>query len=140
MSDSRWLEIEADIASAADHFGRAATIYQTDGLQADTMDGYILRMAFMHAMMAGHTSLETALVRTLELQGEDPAQGRQWHADLRRRAGRATERRPAILPPDLVRAADRTRRFRHIAVHAYGAWFGISGVGGCGPARAVYIV
>jgi hypothetical protein len=31
----------------------------------------------------------------------------------------ATAGRPAILPPDLAKAADRTRRFRHVAVRTY---------------------
>jgi hypothetical protein len=34
-------------------------------------------------------------------------------------AGRAANNRPAILSATLVRAADRTRRFRHVAVRAY---------------------
>jgi hypothetical protein len=76
-------------------------------------------MAFMHAMLAGPTSLETALLRILEIQGEEAPGGSQWHADLIRRAGRATENRPVILPAQLVNAADRTRKFRHVAARAY---------------------
>lgn len=77
------------------------------------------RMAFMHAMLAGHTSLEKALLRVLEVIGEDAPSGHQWHADLIRRVSRPGESRPAILPADLAAAADRTRRFRHLAAHAY---------------------
>ena len=83
------------------------------------MEGYVRRMAFMHAMLAGPTSLETALLRILEIQGEETPGGSQWHADLIRRAGRATENRPVILPAQLVNAADRTRKFRHVATRAY---------------------
>ena len=64
-------------------------------------------------------SLERALLRVLQLQGEEAPSGRQWHADLIQRAGRSTDSRPAILPAALVRAIDRTRKFRHVAVRAY---------------------
>jgi hypothetical protein len=119
VSDARWTDIEADTTAAVDHFSRAAQIYRGPGLHDDSMDGYVRRMAFMHAMLAGHTSLEKALLRVLQLQGEEAPSGSQWHADLIRRAGRDTGNRPAILPAALVRAADRTRRFRHVAVRAY---------------------
>ncbi len=83
------------------------------------MDGNTRRMAFMHAMHAGRTSMEKVLLRVLEIQREEAPSGRQWLADPIRRAGRATADRPAILPRDLLRAADRTRKFRHFAAHAY---------------------
>lgn len=119
MSDQRWADIEADAAAAVDHFSRAIQIYRGSGLHDDTMDGYVKRMAFMHAMLAGHSSLEKALLRILQIQGEEAPTGSQWHADLIQRAGRSAESRPAILTPELVRAADRTRKFRHVAVRAY---------------------
>ncbi len=119
MSDERWSDIEADTAAAVDHFSRAIQIYRGSGLHDDSMDGYTRRMGFMHAMLAGHTSLEKALLRVLQLQGEEAPSGRQWHADLIQRAGRSTDSRPAILPAALVRAIDRTRKFRHVAVRAY---------------------
>jgi hypothetical protein len=119
MSDDRWLDIETSVESATEHFSRAGEIYRRGGLHDTTLDGYVMRMAFMHAMQSGHTSLETVLIRILEFQGEDAPTGHQWHADLIARASRATTDRPAILPPDLVKAADRTRRFRHITTHAY---------------------
>ena len=119
MSDGRWSDIEADIPAAVDHFSRAIQIYRGPGLHDDSMDGYMRRMAFMHAMLAGHTSLESALLRILQIQGEEAPSGGQWHADLIQRAGRATGNRPAILPAVLARATDRTRKFRHVAVRAY---------------------
>src|SRR5271165_505198 len=76
-------------------------------------------MAFMHAVPAGHTSLEKALLRILQIQREEAPRGSQWHTDLIQRAGRATDSRPAILPAALVRAVDRTRKFRHVAVRGY---------------------
>lgn len=119
MSDARWLEIGSDAASAVQHFSHAARIHREPGMQADNADGYMRRMAFLHAMFAGHTSLERALLRILDLHGEEAPSGRQWHADLITRAGRAVGGRPAILPEALAKAADRTRRFRHVAAHTY---------------------
>jgi len=119
LSDARWQDIDADIASAIQHFAQAIRIYREPGLHADTSDGYMRRMAFMHAMYAGHTSMERALVRILEVQGEDTPSGRQWHADLIARAGTDVGDRPAILSEYLVRAADRTRKFRHVTAHTY---------------------
>ena len=119
MSDARWSEIEADASAAVNHFSHAVRIYHDAGLQADTDDGYLRRMAFMHAMLAGHTSAENALLRILEIQREEQPTGRQWHADLIQRAGRSMQSRPAILSAELVQAMDRTRRFRRVAAHAY---------------------
>jgi hypothetical protein len=52
-------------------------------------------------------------------QGEKAPVGRQWLADLIQRARRAADNRPVILPAILADAADRTRKFRHVAVRAY---------------------
>ncbi len=93
--------------------------YCEGDLRADTLAGYTRRMAFMHAMHAGHTSMERVLLRILEIQGEDAPSGCWRQADLIGRVGRATADRPAILPPDLEHAADRTRRFRHFAAPGY---------------------
>lgn len=79
-------------------------------------------MALLHAMQSAHTSLESALVRLLRLIGEDVPVGGDWHADLIRRAASAVAGRPAILPADLARAANETRRFRHVAMRSYGSF------------------
>jgi hypothetical protein len=119
MSDARWADVETDTVATGHHFTLAVRIYREANLRDDTIDGYTRRMAFMHAMHAGYTSMEKVLLRILDMQGEEAPTGRQWHADLIHRAGRATPDRPAILPPDLLPAADRTRKFRHFAAHAY---------------------
>ena len=118
MSDDRWRDILSDTEASCRHFSQSVRIYHQPELLGDSDQGYIQRMAFMHAMLAGHTSLEKALVRILEMIGEDVPTGQQWHAGLIRRAGRAGPQRPAILPADLIAAADRTRRVRHVAAHA----------------------
>lgn len=119
MSDARWFDIDADIDAAVTHFTRAAELFRTRDMNGDALDAYMARMAFMHAVMAGHTSLENALNRILKLLGEEPPSGETWHADLIRRVSRASGDRPPILDADLSRAADRTRRFRHVAARGY---------------------
>ncbi|MFO1026528.1 MAG: hypothetical protein U1E70_15250 [Acetobacteraceae bacterium] len=117
MSDARWIEIEAGIDSAVHHYAGAVEIF--DRLKRANEDRYTLEMAFMHAMQAGHTSLENALLRILEMFGEEAPSGRHWHADLIRRVARAVGQRPAILEGDMAEAADETRQFRNVASRTY---------------------
>jgi hypothetical protein len=119
VSDTRWFEIEADIAAAVRHFGRAAAIVATRPQEEESLASYKTEMAFMHAMQAGHTSFEKALLRILDMLAEDRPVGDQWHADLIARVAAAMPHRPAILPGDVVGAAHETRKFRHRVVHAY---------------------
>jgi hypothetical protein len=118
MSDARWLEIDASVASAVKHFAGAVAI--ADRITADPSgDRYVAEMALMHAMQAGHTSLEAALLRILDLFGEEPPSGAQWHSDLIRRTSAALGNRPPILTGAVAEAADETRQFRNIAARAY---------------------
>ncbi len=119
MSDARWFEIDRAIAAAVKHFAGAVVIYGKDPAVLADEDRYVVDMAFMHAMQAGHTSLENALLRILELCGEEPPSGASWHADLVRRIAAQVGDRPAVLTGEAARAADATRRFRSIATHAY---------------------
>jgi hypothetical protein len=119
MSDARWFEIDAAIGAAIRHFTWARSFYAKIPDTNASEDRYLVEMAFMHAMQSGHTSLETALLRILNLCEEAPPTGATWHADLIRRAANPVAGRPAILTGTVERAADLTRRFRNIAVHAY---------------------
>ena len=74
-----------------------------------------------HALQSAHTSLESALVRILDMLGEERSIGDNWPVDLIRRvAASLPGRHPAILSARLADAADETRRFRHRATHTYG--------------------
>jgi hypothetical protein len=73
-------------------------------------------------MQAGDRSLETALIRILALVDEVRPTGEFWHTDLIRRAGSPAPGRPEIPSPALAQAADRTRRFRHVAVRTCDAF------------------
>jgi len=117
MSDARWTEVDED-AAAAGHFGRSVELFAAGGFIGEELDAYRARMAFMHAMQSGHTSLEAALSRILDLLGEEMPSGRDWHADLIRRAARPLPDRPEILPPVVAEAASETRRFRHVAMRS----------------------
>jgi hypothetical protein len=121
MSDARWLDVQDDVASAIRHFGNAIAIH-AEGLSGDVnLQAYKGRMAFMQAMQAGYSSLETALERIFEIIGEQrPTTGRDYHAQLIRRAAREIPgERPAIIEGDLVAALDEARRFRHVARRGY---------------------
>lgn len=122
MSDARWFEVEEDVAAAVRHFGMSVKLFAAGGFDGDGIGAYAARMALMHAMQSGRTSLESALVRVLDLLGEEAPSGRDWQADLIRRVSRGIAGRPAILPPDLARAAGETRRFRHVAMRGYGSF------------------
>lgn len=122
MRDARWFEVDEDVAAAVEHFGRSVELFAEGGFESGELSGYKARMALMHAMQSGHTSMEAALIRTLKLLGEETPAGNDWHADLIRRVSRDVGGRPAILTPELAKAAGETRRFRHVAMKSYGSF------------------
>ena len=84
------------------------------------LDGYQAEMALMHALQSAYTSLEGALLRILEMLGEEKPVGENWHAALIKRVAAALPgQRPAILGERLAGAADEARRFRHRATQNY---------------------
>jgi hypothetical protein len=116
MSDARWHEIDHAVASAVRHFSGAVLIFAQ---MATAADRYIAEMAFLHAMLAGQTSLESGLLRILDLLQEKAPTGPRWHADLIARSTHSFDDRPAILTGEAAVAAEETRRFRSVAAHAY---------------------
>ncbi|HWT30853.1 MAG TPA: hypothetical protein VN240_07485 [Propylenella sp.] len=125
MSDARWTDVLEDARQAAEHFARSVQLYEAGGFLGDDLDAYRARMAFMHAVQSGHTSLEAALLRVFEILGEERPSGDQWHRDLISRAARAMpgdSGRPPILTEDLGGHADETRRFRNLATRSYGTF------------------
>jgi hypothetical protein len=119
VSDTDWIEIDRAIASAIGNFRRGIEFSHHPAFHADDVVGAALRMGFMHAIQSGHTSLENALLRILDLIEETRPGGEAWHADLIGRVGQAVGQRPAILPPGVAASADETRRFRNRATRAY---------------------
>jgi hypothetical protein len=119
VSDGRWFDIDADVRAAVDHFRRSVELHSEGGFDVTGLDGYRAQMALMHSLQSGHTSLEGALIRILEMLDEERPTGDNWHADLIRRAAAPMPDRPAILSEPIALAADETRRFRHIATHNY---------------------
>jgi hypothetical protein len=130
MSDARWADVEADVDKASGHFRMAARLFDAGGLSRDVrdtrpdeqdVDTYRNKMAILHAGQSGHTSLEAALVRILDILNEEVPSGEQSHADLIRRAGKGLvgpgHDRPAILSAEAADDADETCRFRHRAAH-----------------------
>jgi hypothetical protein len=119
VKDDRWIEIEDDFTSSSHHFASAVELFMRGGFDVPSLAGYSAGMAFMHAMQAGHTSLQNGLKRILSLLDEDLPAGESWPADLIRRVSRSTQKRPAILSTAISDFADETRRFRNIAVRSY---------------------
>ncbi len=124
MNDARWIEVDDEIDDACIHFANSARLFDEGGFDGDDLAGYRARMALLHAMQSGQTSLESALKRILRILGEEVPVGEQSHADIIRRTARPIDReghrRPAMLSPEVARDADETRRFRHRAMHDYG--------------------
>jgi hypothetical protein len=121
MSDDRWIDIFADIESAASHFRNSVTLFRMGGFNGESIEVYRNQMAFMHAMSSGYTSLEAGLERIMELVGEDKPTGSDYHAAILRRISKPIpNKRPAVIPDvSLWKAIDEARRFRHVARKSY---------------------
>ncbi len=112
--------IDTDLENAIGHFEKSIALCELGGFDQTGLQGYQAEMALMHAVQSAHTSLESGLLRILEMLDEERPEGRNWHADLIRRVAREMpRRRPAILSKELAAAADETRRFRHRATNNY---------------------
>jgi hypothetical protein len=119
------LEVFADIGDAVAHFRNGVSLYEAGGFAGESLDAYRARMAFMHSLQAAHTSLESGLLRILDILAEEPPTGDQWHRDLILRAARQVSgpnARPPILSAELATQADETRRFRNLAMRSYGSF------------------
>lgn len=120
MSDARWHEAGNDVRSAVRHFSMAIKLREKRGdCSKDDFEECQVSMALMHAMHAGHTSFEKAKMRILDMLQEGKPTGESWHTDPTCRVSHALQDRPAILDPDLGKAADETRAFRNIANRGY---------------------
>jgi len=120
MVDARWTDVEVELLASVEHFRNAIQLFEQDGFDKPAIEGYKERMAFLHAMQSGYTSLENGLLRVLSILNESHPSGDDWHADLIKRVSREIkENRPAILSADTAKLADEARRFRHVAARNY---------------------
>jgi hypothetical protein len=120
VSDARWFEADLDVRAAVDHFEKSIRLHEKGRFDDPGLEGYQAEMALMHALQSAHTSLESGLLRILEILGEERPTGENWHADLIRRVATPFPgKRPRILGSALAKAANETRRFRHRAMHNY---------------------
>jgi hypothetical protein len=125
MSDARWRDVQWGVASAVEHFSQALVLYDMGGFEGSSVEAYRASMAFMHSMQSAHTSLEGALLRLLDLLGEERPSGEHWHQDLIWRFCRpqsGARARPVVLSAALCEAIDETREFRNIAMRGYGGF------------------
>ncbi|MDQ3558041.1 MAG: hypothetical protein M3453_02425 [Pseudomonadota bacterium] len=118
MKDARWQDVLLAVRATARHFAAASSIIKRDDFDDREESGYVNLMAFFHAMQSGHTALEEALLRVLQIIGEDEPTGQSWHAELISRCTEEANGRPSILSRELASAAQQTRGFRHRATHA----------------------
>jgi hypothetical protein len=120
MMAERWSDILDEIESAKRHFNSALRIRSEAPADLATNEGYDAAMAFQHAMLAGYTSFENAIKRVLAFIGEELPIGPDWHATLLRRISKPfPDRRPALIGPQLFKAALDLMRFRHVSMHNY---------------------
>lgn len=121
MSDARWTDVDKDIDSALMHLGMAIRLFEAAGFDAPDLDGYRNSSAFMHAMGAGYTSVENALLRVLDILGETPPSGNAWHKDLIDRLSRpmsGENARPTFFDAEMRRDLLECLRMRHRVRHS----------------------
>ena len=120
MTSARWHDVRDELGTGIAHLENACRLFDAFGMDGEDLRAYANRMALMHAMQAGYTSIETGLDRVLHLLGEERPQGPDRHkALLRRLASQLPEDRPAVISFELYRKLDDLRRFRHVAAQTY---------------------
>jgi hypothetical protein len=121
MMAARWADIERNLANSRRHFAMAVEAFVEVRTASSDKERYLRRAAFMHAMMAGYTSFESAMKDLTGLLEEPLPAGHDWHkALIDRLAAPVAGQRPAVLDDErLVIAIDALRGFRHVAAHGY---------------------
>lgn len=124
MNDHRWADVFRTLASMERFLDEAIRLFAEGGLDGPGREAFQRQMILMHTMEIGYTSFEAAIVRTMNLIGETPPTGSDWHAQLLARAAAPlAPLRPAILSPDLAAAAGKVKTFRDWATRGYDAGF-----------------
>jgi hypothetical protein len=121
MSDSRWSDVEADVEQALMHFGMAIEIFEAGGFDDAGVEGYKATAAFKQGMDAGYTAVERAIEGILNILGEEPPAGRDFHKALLDRVTRpltGDHARPAIFDEDLKQELLEALRMRHRVRHS----------------------
>jgi len=120
VRDCRWEDVLWSVDSAVRHLRAACELFEAGRLTGRDRNAYRDVMALMHAMQSGYTSLENALLRAMDVLGEDRPSGPDWHKLVVDRSTRAIPGlRPAILSSEEATLAREVRKFRHWAMHAY---------------------
>ena len=100
----------------------AVRLHAKNGFGGDDLGAYRAPMALQHALQSSHTAAEAALVRVLQIIGEETPTDADRHKALIRRLTRertGDSPRPALLSEATAADLNETRRFRHRAMHAY---------------------
>jgi hypothetical protein len=121
MSDPRWTDVDKNIDDALRHFGMAVRIFAEAQFDAPDLEGYKSSGAFMHAMGTGYTSVENAVERILDILGETPPSGKDWHKALIDRVSRpltGSIARPAFFDEEMRSDLLECMRMRHRVRHS----------------------
>lgn len=118
-SSGSWVLIDIDLQDACEHFSKSIALFNKRGFENPGIDGYEAKMALMHSMQCGHTSLENGLLKILRLLDEPFVKEERWHHDLIVQCSTDTADRGTILEEDLAEHAQVTRGFRNLATRRY---------------------
>lgn len=124
MTPKLWEDVEGDIAAAVHHYKMATALHARGGFDDPGLSGYLANMALMHAMQSAHMSLESALLKILNIIEEERPDGDTWETDLIKRASRSLPSRPHTLPADLSDAARTSLECKKIAQYEYDSFSG----------------
>ena len=75
MTSARWHGVRDELGAGIAHLENACRLFDAFGMDGEDLRAYANRMALLHAMQAGSTSVETGLDRVFHLLGEDRPQG-----------------------------------------------------------------
>ena len=121
--DGRWQDAEICVDSAVRHFGNAVHMHDRLMSLSRERDGdedfYQAEMAYMHSVLCGHSSFESAMTEILGIFGEDVPEGFGSGAGLAEKASLPTEVRPAVIGEGIAWAVQETGEFRDFAERGY---------------------
>lgn len=115
-TDASWENVRVDFESAVKHLAMSGNLFNLGGFDDNGLEGYTSRMALLHSLQVGYTSLERGLRNVLNILGEglDP-----FITDkelLKISSKEIKDQRPAILSAEAYQLAEKVRIFRRIAV------------------------
>lgn len=120
MTNTKWIGIQKDIIDSVIHFKMSQEIFSENKFDAEGLEGYRAKMAFMHSMQIGYARIEDGIKRILMVLGEEVANGVDYRKDLLKRASTPMENvRPAIISEHTYELSLELLQFSRIAEFDY---------------------